>query len=118
MNPNNIPGRLTIIVIMGAEKRRKNLPGLVRAVQREGKSVLWNSDPVHGNTFRIENGFKTHSFDAIREKLRAFFDVHDEMGSHLGGNAPRDDGQRRHGVRGGPPGAGRKRSQPEVPHQL
>ena len=85
MNPNNIPGRLTIIVRMGAEKLRKNLPGLIRAVQREGKSVLWISDPVHGNTFKTENGFKTRSFDAIREELRAFFDVHDEMGSHPGG---------------------------------
>jgi len=85
MNPKNIPGRLTIIVRMGAEKLRKNLPGLIRAVQREGKSVLWISDPVHGNTRKTENGFKTRDFDAIRSELRAFFDVHDEMGSHPGG---------------------------------
>jgi 3-deoxy-7-phosphoheptulonate synthase len=85
MNPKNIPGRITIIVRMGAEKLRKNLPGLIRAVQREGKSVLWISDPVHGNTRKTENGFKTRDFDAIRSELRAFFDVHDEMGSHPGG---------------------------------
>lgn len=85
MNPNNTPGKLTIIVRMGAEKVRKNLPGLIRAVQREGKSVLWISDPVHGNTRKTENGFKTRDFDAIRAELRAFFDVHDEMGSHPGG---------------------------------
>jgi 3-deoxy-7-phosphoheptulonate synthase len=85
LNPNNIPGRLTIIVRMGAEKLRKNLPGLIRAVQREGKSVLWISDPVHGNTYKTSNGFKTRSFDAVREELRAFFDVHEEMGSHPGG---------------------------------
>ena len=85
MNPNNTPGKLTIIVRMGAEKLRKNLPGLIRAVQREGKSVLWISDPVHGNTYKTENGFKTRNFDAIRAELRAFFDVHDEMGSHPGG---------------------------------
>mmetsp|Transcript_8772 Transcript_8772/g.18201 ORF Transcript_8772/g.18201 Transcript_8772/m.18201 type:complete len:492 (+) Transcript_8772:90-1565(+) len=85
MNPKNIPGRLTIIVRMGAEKLRKNLPGLIRAVQREGKSVLWISDPVHGNTRKTENGFKTRDFEAIRNELRAFFDVHDEMGSHPGG---------------------------------
>ena len=70
---------------MGAEKVRKNLPGLIRAVQREGKSVLWISDPVHGNTRKTENGFKTRDFDKIRDELRAFFDVHDEMGSHPGG---------------------------------
>jgi 3-deoxy-7-phosphoheptulonate synthase len=85
MNPQNIPGRLTIIVRMGAEKLRKNLPGLIRAVQREGKSVLWISDPVHGNTRKTKNGFKTRDFDNIRAELRAFFDVHDEMGSHPGG---------------------------------
>ena len=85
MNPQNIPGRLTIIVRMGADKLRKNLPGLIRAVQREGKSVLWVSDPVHGNTRKAENGFKTRDFDKIRDELRAFFDVHDEMGSHPGG---------------------------------
>lgn len=85
MNPQNVPGRLTIIVRMGAEKLRKNLPGLIRAVQREGKSVLWISDPVHGNTRKTETGFKTRDFDRIRDELRAFFDVHDEMGSHPGG---------------------------------
>lgn len=85
VNPENIPGRLTIIVRMGAEKLRKNLPGLIRAVQREGRSVLWISDPVHGNTRKAENGFKTRDFDNIRAELRAFFDVHDEMGSHPGG---------------------------------
>lgn len=85
MNPQNIPGRLSIIVRMGAEKLRKNLPGLIRAVQREGKSVLWISDPVHGNTRKAENGYKTRDFEKIRDELRAFFDVHDEMGSHPGG---------------------------------
>jgi 3-deoxy-7-phosphoheptulonate synthase len=85
MNPQNIPGRLTVIVRMGAEKLRKNLPGLIRAVQREGKSVLWISDPVHGNTRKTKNGYKTRDFDNIRAELRAFFDVHDEMGSHPGG---------------------------------
>jgi len=85
MNPNNTPGKITIIVRMGAEKVRKNLPGLIRAVQREGKSVLWISDPVHGNTRKTDNGFKTRDFDKIRDELRAFFDVHDEMGSHPGG---------------------------------
>jgi 3-deoxy-7-phosphoheptulonate synthase len=85
MNPQNIPGRLSIIVRMGAEKLRKNFPGLIRAVQREGKSVLWISDPVHGNTRMSSSGYKTRDFDNIRAELRAFFDVHDEMGSHPGG---------------------------------
>merc|ERR1711991_769058 len=51
----------------------------------EGKAVLWISDPVHGNTYKTANGYKTRNFDDIREELRAFFDVHEEMGSHPGG---------------------------------
>tara|TARA_B110000305_G_C19416183_1_gene628113 strand:- start:16 stop:576 length:561 start_codon:yes stop_codon:yes gene_type:complete len=85
MNPDNVPGRLTVIVRMGHSKIRENLPGLIRAVQREGKSVLWISDPVHGNTYKTSNGFKTRGFDMIREELKGFFDVHEEMGSHPGG---------------------------------
>jgi 3-deoxy-7-phosphoheptulonate synthase len=85
MNPKNIPGHLSIITRMGAEKLRKNLPSLIRAVQREGKSVLWVSDPVHGNTYKTESGIKTRNFEDVREELTAFFDVHDEMGSHPGG---------------------------------
>jgi 3-deoxy-7-phosphoheptulonate synthase len=85
VNPNNIPGKIVVIVRMGAEKLRTNLPGLIRAIQREGKSVLWVSDPVHGNTYKTTNGFKTRDFDRIRSELRAFFDVHDDMGTHPGG---------------------------------
>jgi len=85
MNPQNIPGRLTVIVQMGAEKLRKNLPGLIRAIQREGRSVLWVSDPLHGNTRKTDAGMNTRDFDSIRSELRAFFDIHDEMGSHPGG---------------------------------
>jgi len=85
MNPENTPGKLTIIVRMGADKLRKNLPGLIRAIQREGLSVLWISDPVHGNTRKTSNGYKTRDFPRILDELTAFFDVHDEMGSHPGG---------------------------------
>lgn len=85
MNPKNIPGKLSIIVRMGAEKLREKFPALIRAVQREGKSVIWVSDPVHGNTRKTETGLKTRDFENIRAELRAFFDVHDEMGSHPGG---------------------------------
>jgi len=85
MNPQNIPGKLSIIVRMGAEKLRQNLPKLIRAVQREGKSVVWISDPVHGNTRTTKDGYKTRDFDAVRAELTAFFDVHEQMGSHPGG---------------------------------
>lgn len=85
MNPSNIPGRLTIIVRMGADNVRSHLPSLIRAVEREALSVVWISDPVHGNTRKTNNGYKTRDFNAIRAELRAFFDVHDKMGTHPGG---------------------------------
>ena len=46
--------------------------------------MLWISDPVHGNTIKVESGYKTRDFEAIRAELRAFFDVHDQMGTHPG----------------------------------
>lgn len=85
VNPDNIPGKVVIIVRMGAEKLRQNLPKLIRAVQREGRTVLWCSDPVHANTIKTADGFKTRPFNSIRDELRAFFDVHAEMGTHPGG---------------------------------
>lgn len=85
VNPQNIPGRVTLIVRMGAEKVRTHLPPLIRAVQREGRTVLWMSDPMHGNTIKTSSGYKTRTFDDIRKELRAFFDIHAELGTHPGG---------------------------------
>jgi len=85
INPDNLPGRVTIITRMGAQKIRSHLPILIKAVQDAKKNVLWISDPVHANTIKTSNGLKTRPFDKIRDELRAFFDVHQEMGSHPGG---------------------------------
>lgn len=85
VNPDNIPGRVVAIVRMEAEKLRTYLPVLIRAVQTNGKHVLWVSDPVHGNTVTTSSGRKTCSFEAIRAELTAFFDVHDDIGTHAGG---------------------------------
>jgi len=84
VNPNNIPGRVTLMTRMGASKLRDTLPKLIRAVQKEGRSVLWMCDPVHGNTI-LMNGVKTRRVEDIKEELHAFFDVHELMGSHPGG---------------------------------
>ena len=84
-NPDNVPGRVTLITRMTAKGIREKLPAVIKAVQAAGKHVVWVSDPVHGNGFQAENGFKTRSFDAIRDELEAFFDVHRECGSHPGG---------------------------------
>ncbi|KAH9299686.1 hypothetical protein KI387_031368, partial [Taxus chinensis] len=85
LNPTNKPGRLTIIVRMGAEKLRIKLPHLIRAVRQAGLIVTWVSDPMHGNTIKAPSGLKTRPFDAIMAELKAFFDVHEEEGSHPGG---------------------------------
>jgi len=85
LNPTNKPGRLTVIVRMGAEKLRQKLPALVRAVRQAGIIVTWVSDPMHGNTIKAPSGLKTRPFDAILEEVKAFFDVHEQEGTHAGG---------------------------------
>ncbi|XP_027160620.1 phospho-2-dehydro-3-deoxyheptonate aldolase 2, chloroplastic-like [Coffea eugenioides] len=85
LNPQNKPGRITVITRMGAENMRVKLPHLIRAVRRAGQIVTWVSDPMHGNTIKAPCGLKTRSFDSIRAEVRAFFDVHDQEGSYPGG---------------------------------
>ncbi|XP_061345923.1 phospho-2-dehydro-3-deoxyheptonate aldolase 1, chloroplastic-like [Gastrolobium bilobum] len=85
LNPNNKPGRITVITRMGAENTRVKLPQLIRAVRRSGQIVTWVSDPMHGNTIKAPCGLKTRPFDDIRAELIAFFDVHEREGSHPGG---------------------------------
>jgi 3-deoxy-7-phosphoheptulonate synthase len=85
LNPENEAGRLTLITRMGADKVEAKLPGLIRAIQREGRKVVWLSDPMHGNTVKASNDYKTRSFDAILTEVRRFFDVHEAEGTWAGG---------------------------------
>ena len=85
LNPANEPGRLTLIARMGASGVEANLPKLVRAVAREGRSVVWSCDPMHGNTVKASSGYKTRAFDRILEEVRGFFAVHRAEGTHAGG---------------------------------
>ena len=85
LHPDNAPGRLTLIHRLGADKIQTILPALIRAVQRDGRDVLWICDPMHGNTRSTANGYKTRSFDEIRSELEQAFDIHEEAGSRLGG---------------------------------
>jgi 3-deoxy-7-phosphoheptulonate synthase len=85
LDPNNEPGRLTLISRMGAEKVEKLLPALVRAVRREGRRVVWLCDPMHGNTISTAARLKTRNFDAILKEVRGFFDVHAAEGTWAGG---------------------------------
>jgi 3-deoxy-7-phosphoheptulonate synthase len=85
LNPDNEPGRLTLIHRLGAAHVETQLPRLIKAVQSAGARVLWVCDPMHGNTESTSNGFKTRRFDNIKSELEQSFDVHAAEGSHLGG---------------------------------
>jgi 3-deoxy-7-phosphoheptulonate synthase len=85
LNPQNIPGRLTLIARMGHEKVEAKLPALVRAVKRHGAQVVWSSDPMHGNTIKSASGYKTRPFDRILSEVKSFFAVHRAEGTHAGG---------------------------------
>ncbi len=85
LNPEDEPGRLTLIVRMGADIVAKDLPPLVEHVQRAGHTVTWVSDPMHGNTRSTADGTKTRDFDNIRNELEQTFAIHEELGSVLGG---------------------------------
>jgi 3-deoxy-7-phosphoheptulonate synthase len=85
LNPNNEPGRLTLIIRMGAEQIAHKLPPLIRQVRREGQQVIWSSDPMHGNTVKTSMGIKTRSFDQILAELHTFFEIHHAEGTYPGG---------------------------------
>lgn len=85
LNPANLPGRITLIARMGANKIGEHLPPLVRAIQAEGRQVVWSSDPMHGNTITASSGYKTRSVDAILAEMKGFFEVHRAEGTHAGG---------------------------------
>ena len=85
LNPKNEPGRLTLIARFGADKIADKLPKLIRAVQKEGANVVWSSDPMHGNTMKLQSGYKTRPLDRVLEELKAFFAIHRAEGSYAGG---------------------------------
>lgn len=85
LNPENIPGRLTLIARMGADNIEKMLPPLVRTVKSEGRHVVWSSDPMHGNTIKASSGYKTRSVDSILREMKGFFQVHRAEGTYAGG---------------------------------
>ncbi len=85
LNPENEPGRMTLIGRFGADKVFDHLPAHVRAVKREGRSVVWSCDPMHGNTVKAASGYKTRPFDLILSEVRNFFAVHQAEGTHAGG---------------------------------
>jgi 3-deoxy-7-phosphoheptulonate synthase len=85
LNPQNEPGRLTLIHRFGAKHIEEHLPRVLRAVKATGATVLWVCDPMHGNTESTAEGVKTRRFDNVLSELEAAFRIHHEMGSYLGG---------------------------------
>ncbi len=85
LNPEDEPGRLTLIHRMGAKQIAEKLPPLLDAVKRDGRRVLWVCDPMHGNTEGTRNGYKTRRFDNILGEVEQSFDLHAAAGTRLGG---------------------------------
>jgi 3-deoxy-7-phosphoheptulonate synthase len=85
LNPNRIPGRLTLIIRMGASKISTLLPPLLAAVRDSGHPVVWASDPCHGNTFTADSGHKTRKFDDVLAETQGFFAACVAEGVHPGG---------------------------------
>jgi len=85
LNPENEPGRLTLICREGSDKAGDLLPPLIRAVKREGRAVVWSCDPMHGNTITAASGYKTRPFDRILQEVKTFFSIHAAEGTNAGG---------------------------------
>ncbi|TPW31191.1 class II 3-deoxy-7-phosphoheptulonate synthase [Pararhizobium mangrovi] len=84
LNPENEAGRLTLICRFGHEKIGDHLPELIRAVEREGRKVVWSCDPMHGNTITL-NSYKTRPFERVLSEVDSFFRIHAAEGTHPGG---------------------------------
>ncbi|MEB3071053.1 class II 3-deoxy-7-phosphoheptulonate synthase [[Mycobacterium] vasticus] len=85
LDPHNVPGRLTLISRMGNSKVRDLLPAIIEKVQATGHQVIWQCDPMHGNTHEASTGYKTRHFDRIVDEVQGFFEVHHALGTHPGG---------------------------------
>ena len=85
LDPHRVPGRLTLISRMGNGKVRDVLPPIVEKVTGSGHQVIWQCDPMHGNTHESTSGYKTRHFDRIVDEVQGFFEVHHGLGTHPGG---------------------------------
>ena len=85
LDPHHQPGRLTLISRMGAGKVREVLPAIVEKVTASGHQVIWQCDPMHGNTYEASTGYKTRHFDQVVDEVQGFFEVHHRLGTHPGG---------------------------------
>jgi len=85
LDPDRVPGRITLITRLGAGRVRDVLPPLVQKVTASGAPVVWVCDPMHGNTVESPSGYKTRHFDDVVDEVLGFFEVHHALGTHPGG---------------------------------
>ncbi|MEX1212318.1 MAG: 3-deoxy-7-phosphoheptulonate synthase class II [Balneolaceae bacterium] len=85
INPEREEGKIVLISRFGIKEVEKDMPELIRAVDREGHPVVWTCDPMHGNTFATSDNIKTRNFNDILDELKATFQIHRAEGSYLGG---------------------------------
>ena len=85
LNPKNEKGRITLISRMGAKKINECLPKLIESIQNNKINVLWLCDPMHGNTYKLNSGYKTRDFAIIVEEVESFFNIHNKYGTIPGG---------------------------------
>ena len=85
LNPENEPGRLTLITRFGAESIADHLPDLIQGIKKAGLRIVWSCDPMHGNTVKSSNGYKTRPFDSILSEVKQFFQIHIAEGTYPGG---------------------------------
>nr|AXL06112.1 3-deoxy-7-phosphoheptulonate synthase class II [uncultured bacterium] len=85
LDPHGMPGRLTLVSRMGHNRVREVLPPIVEAVTATGRQVIWQCDPMHGNTRVSRNGYKTRHFDHVLDEIAGFLEVHRRLGTHPGG---------------------------------
>jgi 3-deoxy-7-phosphoheptulonate synthase len=85
LNPQNEPGRLTLYGRFGSDKIADRLPRLMKATKAAGRSVVWATDPMHGNTLKASTGYKTRPFDRILSEVKSFVEIANAEGVHPGG---------------------------------
>ena len=85
LNPENEAGRLNVIIRMGADKIGENLPKILRELKCEGLNIVYSIDPMHGNTVKTSNNYKTREFSKILSEVRSFFEIHKAEGTRAGG---------------------------------
>jgi len=85
LDPDRVPGRLTFVTRMGAQRIRTALPSLIQKATANGLVATWICDPMHGNTYEAPSGHKTRRFDDVVDEVRGFFEVHRSLGTHPGG---------------------------------